>query len=97
YTLTAHSGSLTDGVSNAFDVTQGTTSITITSRNPSTSVVGQAVTVNYDINIASPGAGSLTGSVTVSNGAGGTCTGGINAGTGVGNCQLTFTAAGSPS
>jgi VCBS repeat-containing protein len=97
YALTAHSGSLTDGVSDAFDVTQGTTSITITSRNPSTSVVGQAVTVNYDINIASPGAGSLTGSVTVSDGAEGTCSGGINAGTGVGNCQITFSAAGSPS
>jgi hypothetical protein len=97
YTLTAHSGSLTDAGSGAFDVTQGSTTTSITSRNPSTSVVGQAVTVNYDINITPPGAGSLTGSVTVSDGAGGTCTGGINAGTGVGNCQITFSAAGSPS
>jgi VCBS repeat-containing protein len=97
YTLTAHSGSLTDAVSGPFDVSQAGTTIAITSRNPSTSVVGQAVTVNYDINIQSPGAGSLTGSVTVSDGTGNTCSGGINAGTGVGNCQLTFTSAGSPS
>ncbi len=97
YTLTAHSGSLINAVSDPFDVTQGSTTISITGRNPSTSVVGQGVTVNYDINILNPGAGSLTGSVTVSDGAGNTCIGGINAGTGVGNCQLTFNAAGSPS
>jgi large repetitive protein len=98
YTLTAHSGSLANAVSDPFDVTQAATTIAITSRNPSpSSVVGQAVTVNYDINIVTPGAGSLSGSVTVSDGAGGTCTGGINAGSGVGSCQLTFTAAGSPS
>jgi hypothetical protein len=97
YTLSAHSGSLTDAVSGPFDVTQAATNITITSRNPSTSVVGQAVTVNYDINILNPGAGSLTGSVTVSDGGGATCTGGINAGSGVGSCQLTFASPGSPS
>jgi VCBS repeat-containing protein len=97
YTLTAHSGSLTDAVSDPFNVAQAGTTIAITSRNPNTSVVGQAVTVNYDINIQSPGAGSLTGNVTVSDGTGNTCTGGINAGTGVGNCQLTFNSAGSPS
>lgn len=97
YTLTAHSGILATGESDHFNVTQASTTISITGRNPSTSVVGQSVTVTYDINIVNPGAGSLSGSVTVSDGAGTSCTGGINAGTGVGNCQLTFASAGSPS
>jgi large repetitive protein len=95
YLLTAHASGLTNAVSDPFDVSQGSTTISLT-RTPTTSVVGQTVTANYDINIAAPASGSLSGSVTVSDGAGTSCTGGINAGTGVGSCQLTFTSAGSP-
>ena len=54
------------------------------------------MTFNYDINIVAPGAGSLTGTVTVSDGTD-DCTGGINAGTGVGSCQIHFSTTGSRS
>jgi VCBS repeat-containing protein len=93
YTLTALSSGLVSATSDAFDVAQGATTITIGTRSPGTSVPGQNVTVNYDINLTAPAAGSLTGSVTVSDGTT-SCTGGVTAGTGTGSCSLAFPNAG---
>ena len=93
YTLTAFSSGVTSKTSDAFDVAQASTTIAITTRNPATSVPGQSVQVAYDVNIVSPGAGSLGGSVTVSDGTT-SCTGGITSGSGVGNCVLAFPTAG---
>ncbi len=93
YTLTAGSSGVLSTTSAQFDVAQAATTVAITSRTPGTSVPGQNVTVGYDINITSPGAGSLTGQVTVSDGTT-SCTGGINAGSGIGNCALAFPTAG---
>lgn len=93
YTLTAGSSGVLSTTSAQFDVAQAATTVAITSRNPGTSVPGQNVTVGYDINITSPGAGSLTGQVTVSDGTT-SCIGGINAGSGIGSCALAFPTAG---
>ena len=94
YTLTAFASGVLSTTSDPFDVAKGGTTISITSKSPGgTSVTGQAVTFNYDINILTPATGSLTGTVTVSDGTD-HCTGGINAGTGVGSCQISFTSAG---
>ena len=90
YTLTALSSGVTSQTSVAFDVAQASTSTTITSKSPGgASVVGQNVTFNYDVNILAPGAGSLTGTVTVSDGSQ-SCTGAINAGSGLGSCAIAF-------
>lgn len=95
YTLTALASGVSSTTSDPFDVAKAATTIAITSKNPSgSSVFGQVVTFNYDINIVSPGAGSLTGTVLVSDGTD-DCTGGINAGTGVGSCQIHFSTTGS--
>ena len=97
YTLTAFVSGVSSATSDPFDVGQAATTIAITSKSPGgASVFGQPVTFNYDINIVAPGAGSLTGTVTVSDGTD-ECTGGINAGTGVGNCQLHFSTTGTRS
>jgi VCBS repeat-containing protein len=96
YTLTALASGLVSATSSLFNVTQGATTIAITTRNPATSFPGQNVTVAYDINITAPAAGGLTGSVTVSDGTT-SCTGGINAGSGVGSCTLAFPDAGTHS
>jgi len=93
YTLTALSSGLVSATTSPFDVAQGATTIAITTRNPGSSVPGQQVTVGYDINVTAPAAGSLTGSVTVSDGTT-SCTGGINAGSGIGSCTLAFPDAG---
>ena len=94
YTLTAFGSGIASATSDPFDVAQAATSISITSKSPGgPSVFGQPVTFNYDINIVAPGAGGLTGTVTVSDGTD-DCTGGINAGTGVGSCQIHFSTTG---
>jgi VCBS repeat-containing protein len=93
YTLTALSSGLVSATSSAFEVAQGATTITIGTRSPGSSVPGQNVTVNYDINVTAPAAGSLSGSVTVSDGTT-SCTGGVTAGTGTGSCSLAFPDAG---
>ncbi len=62
------------------------TTTTISSDTPDPSAVGQVVTVNYSV---TAGAGTPTGTVTVSDGAA-SCTGTVAAGT----CNLTFTSAG---
>ncbi|MGH3378229.1 MAG: Ig-like domain repeat protein [Actinoallomurus sp.] len=97
YTLTALASGVSSTTSDPFDVAKAATTIAITSKSPGgNSVFGQPVTVNYDINIVAPGAGSLTGTVTVSDGTD-DCTGGINAGTGVGSCQIHFSTTGTRS
>ncbi len=65
------------------------TTTTITSDNPDPSVVGQSVTVNYNVTVNTPGSGTPTGNVTVSDGTV-SCTGTVAAG----QCSLTFTTAG---
>ena len=76
--------------SEAHTVNQAATTTTITSDSPDPSLVGQSVTVNYNVAVNAPGAGTPTGSVTVSNGTT-SCTGTVAAGT----CSLTFPTAGS--
>ena len=94
YTLTAFASGVLSATTDPFDVAKAATTIVITSKSPGgSSVFGQPVTFNYDINIVDPGAGSLTGTVTVSDGTD-ACTGGINAGTGVGSCQIHFSSTG---
>jgi hypothetical protein len=92
YTLTALSSNVASTTSAQFDVAQAATTIDITGRSKSTTVPGENVTVNYDVDITAPGTGSLTGQVTVSDGTT-SCTGGIT-GAGGGSCALAFPTAG---
>ncbi len=95
YTLTALSSGVASRTSAPFDVARGATTIDITGRSLPSTVPGQNVTVSYDIDVSSPGVGTPTGTVTVSDVADPTvnCTGGINA-SGAGNCTLSFPTAG---
>ena len=93
YRLTARSSGLSNALSDAFDIAPGGTTIDITGRSPASSVTGQSVTINYDVDVTAPAAGNLTGNVTVSDGLGSSCTGGTsNAGTG--SCPIVFPTAG---
>ncbi|HUR04604.1 MAG TPA: Ig-like domain-containing protein [Nonomuraea sp.] len=92
YTLTALASGVTSATSSAFDVSQAPTSTDITGHTPTPSVTGQSVTISYDVNVLAPGAGSLTGTVTVTDGAQ-SCTGSISAGSGLGSCAIAFTSA----
>ncbi|MDH4136132.1 MAG: Ig-like domain repeat protein, partial [Anaerolineae bacterium] len=71
-------------------VNQADTTTTIISDTPEPSVVGQSVTVQYSVTVDSPGSGTPTGQVTVSDGAGASCTDTVAAG----SCTLTPTSAG---
>ena len=94
YTLTALSSSISSQASVAFDVAQASTTTAITSKSPAGgSVVGQAVLFNYDVNIVAPGAGTLTGTVTVTDGTE-SCVGAINSGSGIGSCSIPFSTPG---
>jgi Bacterial Ig-like domain (group 3) len=73
-------------------VNRADTTTAITSGNPDPSGVGQAVTVQYSVSVNAPGAGAATGNVTVSDGTAG-CTGTVAAG----QCDITFSSAGSKS
>jgi uncharacterized protein (TIGR03437 family) len=67
---------------------------TITSDNPDPSALGQNVTVAFSVAAAPPGAGTPTGSVTITiTGGSETCTGSLAAGSG--SCTLALTVAGS--
>jgi Big-like domain-containing protein len=89
YTLTALSSGISSQTSVAFDVAKASTTTAITSKSPSgTSVVGQSVVFNYDVDIVAPGAGSLTGTVTVSDGTE-SCVGAVT-GSGTGSCSISF-------
>ena len=83
-------GSTSAAASHTVDKADTTT--TIASDNPDPSVVGQSVTVNYAVSVNSPGAGTPTGNVTVSDGTD-SCTGTVTAGT----CNLPLTSAGTKS
>jgi hypothetical protein len=94
YTLTAGSSGVSSQSSGAFDVAKASTTTTITSKSPSgSSVVGQSVVFNYDVNIVAPGAGTLTGTVTVTDGTE-SCIGAINSGSGLGSCSISFSSPG---
>jgi large repetitive protein len=94
YTLTALSSGISSQTSVAFDVAKASTTTTITSKSPTgTSVVGQSVVFNYDVNIVAPGAGTLTGTVTVTDGTE-SCVGAINSGSGIGSCSIPFSSPG---
>ena len=67
------------------------TSLVISADAPDPSVTGQTVTVNYELNVLSPGAGTPSGSITVSSGTD-SCTGPTIASTG--SCALVLTSAG---
>ena len=71
-------------------VSPDSTTTTITSNLPNPSVVGQPVTVAYQVSPAAPGAGTPTGNVTVSDGVD-TCTASVAAG----QCSLVITSEGS--
>jgi uncharacterized repeat protein (TIGR01451 family) len=71
-------------------VNKADTTTTITADTPDPSVVGQSVTVNYNVTVDTPGSGTPTGNVTVSDGTV-SCTGTVAAG----QCSLTFTTVGS--
>ena len=70
---------------------QATTTTAITSDLPDSSVVGQAVTINFTVTVTAPGAGTPTGNVTITDSASAaSCTGTVAAGT----CNITFTTVG---
>jgi hypothetical protein len=71
-------------------VNKAATTASISSDTPDPSVTGQQVTVNYGVSVTAPGAGTPTGNVTVSDGAGTQCVGSVGAGT----CNLTFATTG---
>ncbi|MDQ5846908.1 MAG: Ig-like domain-containing protein [Acidobacteriota bacterium] len=82
---------LSPGTTGTINVSQGTTTTTITSDLPEPSNVGQVVTVNYTVAVLT-GSGTPTGTVTVTvSGGAETCNGTVAAGT----CNITLTASGS--
>jgi len=70
-------------------VNKADTTTTITANTPNPSRVGQAVTVNYSVTASSPGGGTPTGNVTVTDGVD-SCTGTVAAG----SCSITLTTVG---
>jgi predicted heme/steroid binding protein len=80
-------GSASAGVSHA--VNKANTTTTITSDNPDPSLILQSVTVNFTVTVNSPGAGTPSGNVNVSDGVD-SCTGTAASGT----CSLTLTTPG---
>ena len=72
-------------------VDKANTTTAITSDSPDPSKVGQAYAVTFSVSVTPPGAGTPTGTVTVSDGTGGTCSASVAAG----SCSLTSTMAGS--
>ncbi|HEX5041663.1 MAG TPA: Ig-like domain repeat protein [Candidatus Polarisedimenticolaceae bacterium] len=71
------------------NVQRADTSVSATA-SPATSVVGQAVSVTWSVSVIAPGAGTPTGTVSVSDGAGSTCSSPVAAG----GCSLSFPSAG---
>jgi CSLREA domain-containing protein len=81
-----HQGSST---TTGHNVNKASTTITITSDNPDPSVSGQSVTVNFTVTVNSPGSGTPTGNVSVSDGVN-SC----NAQVAAGSCALGLTTVG---
>jgi hypothetical protein len=71
-------------------VNKASTTTAITAQTPNPSVAGQPVTINFAVKPVSPGSGTPTGNVTVSDGAGDSCTAASSAG----GCSLVFPASG---
>jgi hypothetical protein len=71
-------------------VNKASTSITIMSESPDPSILAQPVTVKYAVSVVSPGSGTPTGNVTVSDGVS-SCTATVAAG----QCALALTTVGS--
>jgi hypothetical protein len=67
-------------------VNKASTKTTITAHSPSPSVVGQTVAISFTVAPVSPGSGTPTGNVTVSDAGGDSCTASVAAGT----CSITF-------
>jgi large repetitive protein len=76
-------------VLNTHTVNKANTTATVTADNPDPTLVGQGYTVSYGVTVNGPGAGTPTGTVTVSDGTN-SCTGTVTAGT----CSLTSLTAG---
>jgi uncharacterized repeat protein (TIGR01451 family) len=76
--------------SGAVNVSKANTTTTITGHTPAPSLVGQVVTISFAVAAVVPGAGTPTGSVTVTDG-----TLSCTATVAVGQCPLTFTSTGS--
>ncbi len=74
-------------------VNQASTTTTITAHTPSPSVVGQPVTINFNVAPVAPGSGTPTGTVTVSDSAGDACSASVATGT----CSITFNTTGTKS
>jgi hypothetical protein len=74
-------------------VNKASTRTTITGQSPSSSVAGQSVGFTFTVVPVSPGGGTPTGNVTVSDPAGDTCTASITTGT----CTITYSASGNKS
>ena len=74
----------------AHQVNKADTTTAITSDSPDPSDIAQSVTVNYSVAVSSPGSGTPTGNVTVSDGVD-SCTGTVAAGT----CSLALNTPGS--
>ena len=89
FQLTARASGLANDVSNSITIAKGATSIGIVSRSPTTSVVGQQVTISYQVSVDAPAEGNPTGSVTVSDGTQ-SCTGTVSGG----SCAISFQTAG---
>jgi hypothetical protein len=71
-------------------VSRATTTARITGNTPNPSLVGNPITITYSVSVNSPGGGTPTGNVTVSDGTE-SCTATVAAG----KCQIAFTHAGS--
>ena len=82
-------GTTTGSNVRAITVNKANTTATITADTPDPSAAGQAVTVNYNVTVNTPGAGTPTGNVTVSDGVN-SCTATVAAGT----CTITLTTVG---
>jgi hypothetical protein len=74
-------------------VNKADTTTTITSDTPDPSVVGQSVTFAFSVTVNSPGSGTPTGNVTVSDGGSNSCSAPVAAG----QCNITFNSTGSDS
>ncbi len=76
-------------VARTFSIARANTTTTIIADTPDPSLVGQQVTVNYQVAANASGSGTLTGNVTITDGVD-SCTGTVTAG----SCVLTLSTAG---
>jgi len=77
-------------VTTSHTVNAASTSVSVTSDTPDPSVVGQSYAVSFSLTVVSPGGGTPTGTVSISDGTGATCTATLPAT----SCNLTSTSAG---